>query len=224
MRRSGIALAALLLAVCGGDAPSDAAASDLVHLGVPATLAELTGPWRPEPLMLDPNMAAAVDRACRTDPEFPAGVQLVVIDARGSSKLFAAYAGPGGAEAECGYIDVAPTGEISGSLSGTSIGDRPALAAGRMAIDGGGGGSDDRGVVYQYVIGRAGAGIRRVILDVAGIGPVTATLRDGWFVAWWPVGEPIKPAGAPGPHVPQKAYTVTGYDALGQPLDQIQSP
>ena len=64
MRRSAIALAALLITACGGDEPSDAATPDLLHLGRPATLAQLTGPWRPEPLSVDQALEARVARVC----------------------------------------------------------------------------------------------------------------------------------------------------------------
>jgi hypothetical protein len=133
------------------------------------------------------------------------------------------YAGPG-ASAECAYLEIGPTGGITGSISSTSNGLQPGVAPGRLEVMGGGGSSDDDGMVWQAVSGRAGAGIERVVFDVADIGPVTAALRNGWFGAWWPVGEPLRPMNGPGPHVPSKSYVVTAYDALGQPIDTYASP
>ena len=209
----------LLVAACGGEAPSDAAAPDL-GAGRSATLADLVGPWRREPFTIDANVRAAADRTCRADSEFPPGVQLVIADARGGGRLMTAYAGPGGATADCIYIKVAPDGSVTGSLSGTGKGAFAQLPPGQLDSVGGGGFSDDD-VAVQYVLGRVGAGAARVVLDVEGIGPVTATLGNGWYLAWWETGQPLDPNG-PGPQLPSRRYTVTAYDALGQITDQAQ--
>ena len=51
----------------------------------PATVAELTGPWRPTPLGLDVAMRTRVEQACRRDVQMPLGSVAAVIDARGAS-------------------------------------------------------------------------------------------------------------------------------------------
>ena len=209
----------LLVAACGSEAPSDAAAPDL-RARRPATLADLVGPWQREPFIIDANVRAAADRACRADSEFPAGVALVGIDARGGGRLITAYAGPGGRTADCTYIEIAPNGAVTGSLSSTGAGVFAPLAPGQIESHGGGAFSDED-VTVQYVIGRAGAGTARVVLDVEGIGPVTATLANGWYLAWWETGQPLDPNG-PGPHLPSKRFTVAAYDAFGQITDQYQ--
>ena len=214
---AGVAIL-LLLAACRSDAPADTAAPDL-RAGRVATLAELVGPWRREPLIIDPNVRAAADRACRADSEFPAGLALVGVDARGGGRLITAYAGPGGATADCTYIKVGPNGAITGSLSSTGKGGGFApLAPGQLESHGGGAFSDDT-VTVQYVIGRVGAGTARVMLEVEGVGPVTASLGQGWYIAWWEAGRPLDQNG-PGPHLPSKRYTVAAFDALGQITDQ----
>jgi hypothetical protein len=209
----------LLAAACAGEAPSDAAAPDL-RAGGPATLADLVGPWQREPLDIDAGVRAAADRACRADPEFPPGVQLAAIDARGGGRLMTIYAGPGGTMAECSYVEVAADGSVTGSLSGWGTSGVAPLAPGRLAAHGGGGFTDGP-VAVQYVIGRVGAGTARVVVDVEGLGPVRASLGNGWYLAWWETGKPPDPNG-PGPHVPTRRYTVTAYDGSGQATDQAQ--
>jgi len=214
---------ALLVAACGGEAPSDTAAPDLRALGRLATLADLVGPWQREPFIVDGNVRAAAERACRADPGFPPGLQLVGIDARGAGRLITAFAGPGGATAECSYTKIAPDGSITGSLSSSSTSEWAPLAPGHLAPNGGGGFSDEGDVAtVQYVTGRVGAGTDRVVLEVEDVGLVTATLGNGWYLAWWESGR-LRPRNAPGPHIPMKRFTVVAYDASGQITDQLQA-
>ena len=164
-----------------------------------------------------------MDRACRADPEFPPGVQLLGIDARGGGRLMAVFAGPG-VQAECAYTEVAADGSVTGSLSSGGTADLAPMRPGQVENDGFGGFNTKAGAVgIQYVMSRLGAGVERVVLQVADIGPVTATLGNGWYLAWWETGTPPDPNG-PGPHVPSRRYTVTAYDALGQVTDQKTQP
>jgi hypothetical protein len=217
--RSAVIAIMLLAAGCGGEAPSDAAAP-LLQAGRVASLADLVGPWQREPFVIDGNVRAAADRACRADPEFPPGVQLVGVDARGGGRLMTIFAGPGGATADCTYLEVARDGSVTGSLSGRGTSAFAPLEPGHLSPHGGGGFSDG-GVAVQYVMGRVGVGTERVVVAVEAIGPVTATLGNGWYLAWWETGRPLDPNG-PGPHIPSKRYTVTAYDASGQITDQAQ--
>jgi len=212
MRLMGAAIAVVLLvAACGGASPSlspaDAAAPDLRARHV-ATLAELVGPWQRQPFIIDANVRAEADRACRADQDFPPGVQLVLIDARGEGRLMTVFSGPG-AYAECAYLHVSAGGSVGGSLSSTGSG-TPAPLAGQLAPSGGGGFSDEAGTAaIQYVMGRVGAGVERVVLQVADVGPIAATVSNGWYLAWWETGMPGDPNG-PGPHLPSKRYTTNG--------------
>ena len=215
-----LAVASLLVIGCGGDTPDTSAPA---QGRPPALLADLLGPWRSEPLTIPDALAAAADRVCRADPAFPAGVTLALIDARGAGKLMAYYDGPA-AGASCEYLEVSPTGEVTGSISSTWTGQQPGAAPGRLESGGSSGSTDAGGTVWQTASGRAGAGIAHVVIVVDGVGPVSATLRNGWFSAWWPVGRPLQPMNAPGPGMPSRTYVVTAYDALGQPIDTTSSP
>ena len=71
--------------------------------------------------------------------------------------------------------------------------------------------------------GHVGAGTARVVLDVEGIGSVAASLDDGWYLAWWPVG--MGPADAAGRRdVQSKAFSMMAYNASGQITDRITEP
>jgi hypothetical protein len=207
MRR--LILIAFFVMACGTDAPASDQAPPQVDVGRPATLLELTGPWRPEPLRLDPLLATQADRVCRRDQSFPIEkLDLVLIDARGGGRLPTLYAG-GDATADCHYMQISKTGVVTGSISGSGTGQGGQPPDGKLSLVGTG--SIEK--AWSYRSGRAGAGITRVVVDVAGIGAITATLQNGWYFAWWP-GAPKR--GEPGPSV-----TVTAFDAAGEPIDQL---
>jgi len=226
-RRTLTALVAVIVAGCGGTAPSDSVASDAV-LGGFATVDELAGPWRSEPMTLDPATIDEVDRACRLDPEFPPGIRLVVIDARGNGTLTADFNGQAGF-VDC-RLDVAPSGAISGHLRGGVGGWRGRhLAPGQLEIDDQG--VDGHGEGWQELDGQSGTAVTRVVIDVvdaAGVdhvGSVTASLRDGMFLARWPTREPVGPRDANGRlDVWMRAYTITAYDAFGHVTDRVDGP
>jgi hypothetical protein len=215
-----------LLAGCGSSAPADSVALDPA-LDQFATVAELTGPWRSEPLTLDPATIDEVDRVCRADPKFQAGIQLVVIDARGDGTLTAQYNGLGGF-AQC-YLKVALSGAISGHLGDVGGWRGDHLAPGRIEIDDQGVGRN-RGA-WQELNGQAGTAVQRVIIDVVDapdvdhVGSVTASLQDGKFLARWPTREPGARQDAQGRlDVWMRAYTITAYDALGHVTDRVDGP
>jgi hypothetical protein len=219
-----VALAGLL-AGCAGTAPGDSVAPDPADRF--ATVAELTGPWRSEPLTLDSATIDEVDRVCRPDPDSIPGIRLVVIDARGNGKLTAQYNGPGGF-AEC-RLEVAPGGAISGHLGNLEGWRGNHLAPGCLEIDDQGVGRRREG--WQGLNGQAGTAVMRVVIDVVDaadvdhVGPVTASLHEGKFLAWWPLREPGASRDATGRlDIWERAYTITAYDAFGHVTDRVDGP
>ena len=58
-----LAIGVLLAAACGGeDAPADG-----ILPQAPASIAQLIGPWQPQPFVLDPALRSRVEQACRRD-------------------------------------------------------------------------------------------------------------------------------------------------------------
>ena len=65
---------------------------------------------------------------------------------------------------------------------------------------------DDR---WVYTLGRVSTSVETVVVDVPGIGRVTPTMRNGWYLAWWegpPPGERAQP------------WTVTAFDVSGRQI------
>ena len=91
--------------------------------------------------------------------------------------------------------------------------------------------STDREEGWQDLNGQTGTGVTRVVIDVVDaadvdhVGPVTASLNDGKFLARWPTREPVTPRDAMGRmNVWMRAYTITAYDAFGHVTDRIDGP
>ncbi len=204
-RSSIVTIAVVVMAACAGEAasPDD-----------PLGLADLLGPWRREPIAaLDPRVVAALDGVCRAFPDFPPGQELVLVDARGRGRLQAQYAGPN-STAECtNDLVIHPDGSVTGGLSSVGGGGAAQPPAGRIVVrsNSGTGTNNDEPNPYTVIGGRVGPDALRVVVDVRGIGPVTATLRDGWYMAWWS-GKCCA------------AAKVTGYDAAGNITDAISTP
>ena len=182
--------------------PSPVAAASI---GAVPGLAELIGPWRPTPVDLGSAMSAKADEACRTYPHFPPGeFELVLIDARGGGRLPSLYA-DGDANATCITSDIGPDGQVRAAVTSTGWGPL------RGELDSTGyNGPDDDG--YVHAMGRVGSSVESVVVDVPGIGRVTPTMRNGWYLAWWE---------GPPPGAELQAFTVTAFDASGQQIDQI---
>ena len=176
----------------------------------PATLADLTGPWRAAPMRLDSVTEMKADAACRRDPEFPGGVRLALVDARGGGKLSTIYDGGDDLIVDC-VTEIGPDGDVWGSIRTVGPGLRSGPGQLRSIGGGGGGGADGPGMTWTF--GRVGQGIVAVVVDVAGIGRITATVQNGWYLAWW--------EGARGLGDPPQPRTVTAFDAFGTVLDQI---
>lgn len=209
-------LAILAISACsstnslGSAEPAGPAQPDPVRA---ATLAELIGPWHREPLRPPAAVIAAADRTCRLEPLLPRDVVLVAIDARGGSRLPTIFASDD-AMAYCGFLTIADNGTLSGSLSGSETGfPEPVLAPGRLLGWGGAGeGRVSDEDAWCSFTGRAGPGVARVVIEAPVAGLITATLQNGWYLAWWPVS-----CGPPG-----RVVISTAYDAGGRVTDQVR--
>src|SRR4029453_14544780 len=82
----------------------------------PATLAELTGPWRPTPLGLDPLLWARAEEACRKDMEMAPGTKAIVIDARGASVVTLRMSGA--TRGSCNSLQLLSNGQFTGAGGG----------------------------------------------------------------------------------------------------------
>jgi hypothetical protein len=212
-RRVFATLVATLLAVvaCGGE-------GEVIEPPVRfATPAELTGPWRATPLILDPALRARVADVCRREIELPPGTVPAVVDARGERVVTVRMTGAN--EGSCDALELAaPDGAVGAGGGWQRNAQRlPAapdteitqLTAGRV----GGGGLTVEG---RSVHGQAGAAISVVQVAVADGLVVTATLENGWFSAWWPAIIHDEVALFP-------PIDIRGFDSTGALLDSATS-
>lgn len=210
---------ATLLVIGCGDAPEPAFVP-----ARPATIAELVGPWRATPLLLDAAMWGRVEQTCRRDIEMPPGGVVAVVDARGAGVVTVRMTGDHAGS--CDSLAITADGRVAGAGSGWRA-DGPErfavlgaaeLAGIETAMVGGG--------ILQAsgwsVYGRSGASIASVVVEPRNHPAVIASLRNGWFSAWWPQlpGEagPDRLADDRADHPPM---VIRGYDATGELVAQI---
>jgi hypothetical protein len=119
--------------------------------------------------------------------------------------------GRGGFQATCLMKDYAAAGgaNTGGGGGGDAVSyEEPAvvLAPNTAEVTSSGGRGTSTGSTYSS-IGRVGADIASVVINTIEQGPVTATIHDGYFAAWWP-GPPMAfpKKGEPAP--PEPTYTL----------------
>jgi hypothetical protein len=112
--------------------------------------------------------------------------------------------GRGGFQATCLMKDSAAAvagGPNTGGGGGSSARsyDEPAvlLAPDTAEVTDSGGSGDSTGSTYSS-LGRVGSDVASVVINTIEQGPVTATIHDGYFAAWWP-GPPMAQL-----HIPKK--------------------
>jgi hypothetical protein len=180
------AAAALAVAACAG------VPDVLQGLDGAASARQLNGPWQPQPMRVSAQIVAEADRVCRADIPFQAGLPLLVVDARGEGRLELYYGAPNGGSGECNGIFVGLDGRVRpGGSGGSGSGEAwPPIAAGALLMQSSGwSGGEGALEEERHVAGRAGAGVVRVHVRVAGHAEhVEATVANGWWAAWWPRG------------------------------------
>ena len=134
--------------------------------------------------------------------DFPQQTKLVVIDARGAGRIQAQYAGPRSTEASCIDMTIDAAGNVVAGGGGTGFGGQEWIILRPFEIEHHGGYSSEES---STTMGRAGDGIAKVVIVMPGQPQVTASLANGWYLAWWPGAWP------PG-------TKVVALDSLGQPV------
>ena len=208
--RVAIALVVWLVGACGESTPEPAVAPRF-----PASVAELTGAWHPEPFLLDPILRGRIAQACARDMEMGPGAIALLIDVRG-----AGVASVRMNKGQCDALVIEDDGTITGAGAGSSgIGDGGALADVELGrpeqhfIVGSG-----LKVEGWSALGQAGPGIRLIVVQPVDHVPVVATLENGWYGAWWPArpGEPPRD----GTRFPPAA--IRAYNALGELVNETR--
>jgi hypothetical protein len=187
-RASRLALLAVLassLVACAGIPDA------LQGLDGSATAAQLNVPWQRQPMRPSAAIVAEADRVCRADIQFDPRLPLLLVDARGAGRLQLFYGADNGSSGECDAIFVAPDGSVRpGGSGGSASGEAwSPIAQDEVLIMSSGGSGGIDGADERHVAGRAGPGVARVQVTVAGlVEPIEASVDNGWWAAWWPGG------------------------------------
>lgn len=148
--------------------------------------------WTAYPAALSTGQSSAVARQCQRwvkDPPIQATTQVVLSERRGDIGL-ALLTGPNGLLVPCELSLDAP-GEAKGGLSEFYLPRTP--QADQILSDGGSGFAEDDGEpIFRVVSGRVGADVTGVVVHTEEQGDVIASVKDGYFTAWWP-GPPESP-------------------------------
>jgi hypothetical protein len=179
-----IALAAAFVAGCDSSQPVDAGPV----IGDPSVA------WQAQPFRLAEPVLAAAIASCRP-MQLPAQARPVLVDARGADWATIVYESiDRKTQASCSTRRSGDgTWLASGGSAGSGDEAPPVPAAGVVEQNGvqTEGGDTLNGLTAatrSIAVGRVGANVAGVQLVVAGR-PITATVGNGWFSAWWPTGD-----------------------------------
>jgi Sigma-70, region 4 len=132
--------------------------------------------WTPRPTAPTQAQLAATEAYCAKNLPDP-GLPLKLIDARGPF-TFVVYS-------DDSSNDFCTTGPSFTNASGWSTSPPVTVPAGKLYLWAEHT-TTDAGHAYTFVIARAGEGVRAANLTLEDGTQVTATVRNGWAVAWWP--------------------------------------
>lgn len=159
--------------------------------------------WQAVPLQPDPALeaiAASAQSSCRVGPQADP-VRLLLQDRRTTWTAAFLFIAPGA------YGDCFVTTAIGGMGGGS--GPLPDALSGVLTIDSNGAWDIADGKA-RLLGGRVGVGVTRVEILLDDGRGVTASVRDGYWLAWWPDG-PL-------------ARGVTAFDAFGVALASVAVP
>lgn len=161
-------------------------------------------------MLVDPGLVAAAQAECWRS--FPTAAPVILLDARGGNRLLVRL------EDATTSTDCVLEMREDGSLvqrGGGGFGPPEARPDDEpLQVTGGGGvdNPDPGGDRWWSVEGLVGPDVTRVVIDVAEVGLVTASVAQGSFWGWFPI--------PPGPF----HYTVRAYDAEGNLLAESPQP
>lgn len=180
-----------------------AAVGTALALNLPGQQQTAYASWTAEPTPITGELLTAVETACRNDlaeslshlqdapaaerpTTDPATARTVAAERRGDYVLTALVTSDGSDQVCLSAAD-RPTQVLSSSGGLASAGSPAprALTATQVESTGGGSSSGPEGTLF-IATGRVAPDTKAVTLQVSGGPTVTATVRDGNYVAWWP--------------------------------------
>jgi hypothetical protein len=140
--------------------------------------------WTPSPTLPSPQQLAAASVDCKAHSPI-AGLPLKVTDTRGPF-TFSVYAS---SDSSAVCISGPSFTSVSGSMTSASA----KVAAGRVTLSTSHLTNRD-GQAYSFADGHTGDGVSAVTLILDDGTKVSATVANGWYVAWWPSAHEVKAA------------------------------
>lgn len=140
--------------------------------------------WKATPTKAAPGQLGAAARAC-TSQQPVAGMPLVLSDVRGPF-TFQVYANARMSATCINGPDVSVVRAL-GSSQAVSV------PAGQVQLSGGHSTVRD-GEAFGFSEGRTGSGVTAVALHLTDGSTVSATVANGWYVAWWPTAADLESA------------------------------
>jgi hypothetical protein len=152
------------------------AAALAVALSLTGDVGNAFAGWTPQPTTPTPAQLAAAETYCAKNAPFP-GLPLKLIDTRGPF-TFEVYS-------DDSSNDFCTAGPSFTNASGWRTSAPVAVPAGKLYLW-----SEhttaDAVPAYGFMIARAGDGVSAATLTLEDGSEVTATVQNGWAVAWWP--------------------------------------
>jgi hypothetical protein len=173
-------------------------------------------------LLLDSAFVGRLVEVCAETLQIAPG-RVAIADARGLGVATLRMTGKG--VGGCNMIEITETGEVLGSGAGWSQEAPETIVPLRGNALGGFETQTVEGHGLQgtgwSIYGRAGDAIAAVQVVPAGRDPVSATLANGWFAAWWPAAatDPSPDVGA-GILIPP--FVVRGLDGAGNLVNEVR--
>lgn len=167
------------LAIGGGAAALAGTVTAVLSLAGGATNA-FAG-WSAQPTPAGPAQLAAAQNYCQANIPDPGTTTQEAVDNRGPFTIIA-YAGPAGAVQTYNFCTYGPGMD---NASGWTSSPPVTPAAGHLFLWSDHTGTDN-GQDYGTLFASAGAGVTGAVLTLTDGSQVTATVQNGWVIAWWP--------------------------------------
>ena len=218
IRHLSVVAAIALVAACGEAALSPSPNTVEPTTAPPSVDAGqdlLTGPWRPAPFTVEPNVVEAIEFVCKNpaDPDLKAAIEQVpvaFVDARGDSFVSMILADENVAF-ECRVRTEMIGGELTTTIlqPPTRLVPDATLPAGEGTIRVISHNRVEDGGSRTILIGRVGSDAAKVLVGFPDESEVEASMSGGWYAAWWPgVDEPNAIAA-----VDRRSVSIEGVDA-----------
>jgi hypothetical protein len=142
--------------------------------------------WTPHPTLITGTQAADIQRSCHDAYPTPGDAERAAFTERRGNFTLSLVA-TDHAIGSCFYPDesLAPNSNVEGAASWSAFDSTSPLGPDEVQALRGGEWTGSEGT-YTTSVGRIGSDVTAVAITAAGGPTTTATVRDGYYIAWWP--------------------------------------